>query len=112
LSTQILDKPLVVLGNLSGPDGNIFVIMGRCEKAWRDFHRESGTLYSGHEEAGEGPDGMQRFHEIIEEMKSGDYQQALAIVDREFVVLQPIERYERVSLASRLDEDGFSEDED
>lgn len=101
MSSQILDRPLVVLGDLSGPDGNAFVILGRCHGAWRDFHRERGTLYSGHEQPGEQPDAMRRFEEIADEMQSGDYEHLLAVVDREFIVLQPVERYEQVSLVDQ-----------
>lgn len=95
---QPLDRPLIVLGDLAGPDGNAFVIMARCHQAWREFHKERGTLRSGLEAPGEKPDAMRRFDEIAAEMQSGDYEHLLAVVDREFVVLQPVKAYEQVSL--------------
>jgi hypothetical protein len=102
-------KPLVLFDDLDGPFGNLLMgIMPRCAQAWREWHRERGTYRSGHEAPGEPADSERRWKEIVEEMLSGDYKHALAIVDREFTVIQQVKVYQPVSalaVSDRFDEE-------
>lgn len=62
-------KPQIVLGPLSGPDGNAWVILGRA----RDALRQAGRL--------------KEWPAIEREMKAGDYQHLLDVTDHYFDVL-------------------------
>lgn len=97
------EKPIVVLGDLDGPEGNAYVILGSCHRAFVDFHRERGTYRSGLEAPGEKPDAELRWQEIFSEMTSGDYKNLLAVVDREFVVAQRVAVYQQVSALAASD---------
>lgn len=64
-----IDRPLVI--DLTGPQGNAFYLMGFAQKNARKF----------------GLDGSS----ILEEMKSGDYENLIATFDKyfgEFVILE------------------------
>ena len=64
-----IDRPLVI--NLTGPQGNAFYLMGFAQKNARKF----------------GLDGSS----ILEEMKSGDYENLVQVFDKyfgEFVILE------------------------
>ena len=62
-------KPAVNLGNLYGPEGNAFVILGRCQQAARD--------------AGWTKDEISAF---FDKTKSGDYGNLLKVVKENFDV--------------------------
>lgn len=64
-----IDRPLVI--DLTGPQGNAFYLMGFAQKNARKFGLDSSS--------------------ILEEMKSGDYENLIATFDKyfgEFVILE------------------------
>ena len=62
------DKPMIVMGPLSGPEGNAWVILGRCRNAMREAGR------------------LDEWETIRDDMTSGDYQHLLDVVDQHFEV--------------------------
>lgn len=61
-------KPTVALGDLSGPEGNVYVILGRCQAALREA---GGDVYA-----------------FMEEATAGNYEHALRTVDEWFTVVE------------------------
>lgn len=64
----------IVLGDLFGPEGNAFAVMGRVQ----DALKQAGQL--------------ERWPAIQADMQSDDYQHLLRVVDREFRVMQLVGR--------------------
>ena len=62
------DKPIIVMGPISGPDGNAWVILGRAREALRKAGRKD------------------EWEAIEKDMMSGDYQHLLDVVDEHFDV--------------------------
>ena len=60
-------KPQV---RLSGTDGNVFALMGECNKAMRRYQREVDPVYNAA--------GMAR--EMSDEIQQGDYDNALQVM--------------------------------
>lgn len=65
----------VQLGDLFGPDGNAFAVLVHCKDALRDWDRATGDAQYA------------RWPAIEADMKSGDYDHLLEVVDREFRVV-------------------------
>ena len=59
---QLNNGPIVI--DLTGPDGNAFVLLGKAQRLARQLNKD-GTS-------------------IINEMRSGDYEHLLEVFDREF----------------------------
>lgn len=62
----IADQPLTV--DLTGPDGNVFVLMGYARQLAKGGYSQLG--HTG--------------KEICDDMMSGDYEHAVAVMEREF----------------------------
>lgn len=69
MSTSENAKTPVILGPLSGPDGNAWAIMAACKRALRKEGR------------------LDEWNPIQKDMMSGDYQHLLDVVDNHFTVL-------------------------
>lgn len=72
-------RPPIYLGDLKGPEGNAWAIMGACQQAWRDAQKD-GEI-----------DPDLKFESIQKEMMSGSYEQLLDTVEKYFTpfVAQP-----------------------
>ena len=72
-------SPLVI--NLDGPDGNVFSLMGTAYRLGKDLRMHIDSF----------GDPTDLVEDIIEEMKSGDYVNAVRTFDKyfgEFVILE------------------------
>lgn len=78
-------RPPVYLGDLRGPEGNAFVILGHCSDAWKKAQRANEVR----------PDLS--FDEIAKEMKSGDYDNLLRTVEKYFTPFVAVPQQARLS---------------
>jgi hypothetical protein len=67
------EGPIVI--DLTGPDGNVFALMGYAKR----FSKQLGWE-------------KERYQNLITEMMSGDYENALQVFDREFGAFVILER--------------------
>jgi hypothetical protein len=67
------EGPIVI--DLTGPDGNVFALMGYAKR----FSKQLGWE-------------KERYQNLITEMMSGDYENALQVFDREFGEFVILER--------------------
>lgn len=85
-------KPKLVLGNIMGPEGNAFVILGRAQevaKRYNDFAKEANAS---------GNTALMRRHPmdweaIRKEAESGDYEHLLDTLEKHFNVVATGGRY-------------------
>src|SRR4051812_15663712 len=68
-------RPPVYLGDLKGPEGNAWAIMGACDRAWREAQKNGEVS----------PDVP--YAVIQKEMMSGSYEHLLDTVEKYFMPL-------------------------
>ena len=71
--------------DLTGPDGNAFVLIGLARKLWKQLHKEEEDAVKEvmTDLLGE-KNPPKLIDTIIEEMMSGDYENLIKVFDREF----------------------------
>ncbi len=69
-------KPPLIIGDLNGPDGNAFVILGRAQYVAKEYDLDWDT--------------------IQKEATSGDYDNLLTVIKKYFEVYREVISYEKI----------------